>query len=98
VVAAAPVGPAGAAAVIAEVWREVLGVPTIGPDDDFLALGGDSLIAVRIAARLRQRLGCELGPSALFQGGTVAGLARLATATAPSAAAVAGEAREEGWL
>jgi acyl transferase domain-containing protein len=88
----------GAAETIAEVWREVLGVPAIGPDDDFLALGGDSLIAVRIAARLRQRLGCELGPSALFEGGTVAGLARLAAATASAGAAVAGGAREEGWL
>jgi amino acid adenylation domain-containing protein len=98
VVAAAPVGPDGAAAAIADVWREVLGVPAIGPDDDFLALGGDSLIAIRIAARLRHRLGRELGPSALFQGGTVAGLARLVAETAPLIAAVAGDAREEGWL
>ena len=92
------IGPDEVAAAIADVWREVLGVPTIGRDDDFLALGGDSLIAVRIAARLRQRLGCELPPAALFQGGTVAGLTRLVTATAPAVVAIAGETREEGWL
>jgi amino acid adenylation domain-containing protein len=97
--AAAPlVGPDGVAAAIADVWSEVLGVAAIGPDDHFLALGGDSLIAVRIAARLRQRLGCELPPSALFQGGTVAGLARLVAASAPLATAVQEEVREEGWL
>ena len=92
------VRPACAEDAIAEVWREVLGVPVIGPDDDFLALGGDSLIAVRIAARLRQRLGCEIGPSALFRGGTVAGLARLVAHTAPVEAVSAGGCREEGWL
>ncbi|MFH8520087.1 amino acid adenylation domain-containing protein [Streptomyces gelaticus] len=37
---------------IAAVWREVLGVPVTGPDDDFFALGGNSLRAVRAVARL----------------------------------------------
>ncbi|GGV95213.1 hypothetical protein GCM10015535_62150 [Streptomyces gelaticus] len=37
---------------IAAVWREVLGVPVTGPDDDFFALGGNSLRAVRTVARL----------------------------------------------
>ena len=91
-----------AATVIAGVWREVLGVTMLGPDDDFLALGGDSLIAVRIASRLRQRLGCDVAPAALFQGGTVAGLARLLTAVNAADGRVehsgVGEVREEGWL
>jgi acyl transferase domain-containing protein len=91
-----------AATVIAGVWREVLGVTTLEPDDDFLALGGDSLIAVRIAARLRQRLGCDVAPAALFRGGTVAGLARLLTAVnaadGPVEHSGVGEVREEGWL
>jgi amino acid adenylation domain-containing protein len=91
-----------AATVIAGVWREVLGVTTLEPDDDFLALGGDSLIAVRIAARLRQRLGCDVAPAALFRGGTVAGLARLLTAVNAADGRVehsgVGEVREEGWL
>ena len=63
--------------MIADVWRDVLGVAAVGPEDDFLALGGDSLIAVRIAAKLRQRLGCEVAPCAVFREGTVAGLARF---------------------
>ncbi|MFD7717769.1 amino acid adenylation domain-containing protein [Streptomyces sp. NPDC059814] len=37
---------------IATVWCEVLGVPGAGPHDDFFALGGNSLRAVRVVARL----------------------------------------------
>jgi acyl transferase domain-containing protein len=100
--AGAPPRADQAATVIAGVWREVLGVTMLGPDDDFLALGGDSLIAVRIASRLRQRLGCDVPPSALFQGGTVAGLARLLAAMNAADGRVehsgVGEVREEGWL
>lgn len=90
-----PLRPDSAAAVIADVWRDLLGVRACGPDDDFLALGGDSLIAVRIAARLRQRLGCEVAPSAVFREGTVGGLARLLSSVQSAAAP---EPREEGWL
>jgi amino acid adenylation domain-containing protein len=91
------------AAAIADVWRDVLGMKTLRPDDNFLALGGDSLIAVRIAARLRQRLGRDVSATALFQEGTVAGLARLLQATAPATIepvgnTVPGEIREEGRL
>jgi acyl carrier protein len=90
------------AEVIADVWRDLLGVATFGPDDDFLALGGDSLIAVRIAARLRQRLGCELAPSAVFREGTVARLTRLLStelaAPGPAQNGKLTELREEGWL
>ncbi|MFD1627375.1 polyketide synthase [Azospirillum griseum] len=88
----------GREAVIAEVWRDVLGVPQVGPGDDFLALGGDSLIAVRIATRLRARLGCEVAASALFRGGTVAGLARLLGGDEQKTEAQEIGAREEGWL
>lgn len=94
-----PVGDGvdGTVAVIAEVWRDVLGLSVVRPDEDFLALGGDSLIAVRIAARLRERLGREVEAGALFREGTVAGLARLLGADGagvPGAVLV----REEGWL
>jgi amino acid adenylation domain-containing protein len=97
-------GPPGtdAAAVIAAVWRDVLGVKAVGPEDDFLALGGDSLIAVRIAARLRQRLGCEVAPCAVFREGTVAGLARFLdtvhAASGPTEITGRCDLREEGWL
>ncbi|MEW1906505.1 amino acid adenylation domain-containing protein [Streptomyces sp. NPDC086147] len=43
--------------VVAEVWRRFLRVDGVGRRDDFLALGGTSLQATRIAAVVRERLG-----------------------------------------
>ncbi|WP_329576675.1 amino acid adenylation domain-containing protein [Kitasatospora sp. NBC_01250] len=39
--------------LLAGVWREVLGRERIGPEDNFFALGGDSLLAVQLAVRAR---------------------------------------------
>ncbi|MFF5365701.1 amino acid adenylation domain-containing protein [Streptomyces sp. NPDC013187] len=50
----APEGTDGAAAVLQEIWSDVLGIP-VGVDDDFFELGGNSLLAVRISAALRGR-------------------------------------------
>ncbi|WP_308409020.1 non-ribosomal peptide synthetase [Streptomyces sp. AC558_RSS880] len=40
---------------LAQVWSELLGASDIGRDDDFFALGGDSLLATRVIAALRTR-------------------------------------------
>ncbi|WP_437061705.1 amino acid adenylation domain-containing protein [Streptomyces sp. enrichment culture] len=40
---------------LAQVWSETLGAARIGRDDDFFALGGDSLLATRVIAALRAR-------------------------------------------
>ncbi|MFJ8692610.1 condensation domain-containing protein [Streptomyces roseolilacinus] len=47
-----PSDPAELREVTTAVLREVLGVPEVLPDDDFFALGGNSLLAVRVAGRL----------------------------------------------
>ncbi|WP_163868729.1 amino acid adenylation domain-containing protein, partial [Myxococcus eversor] len=61
---------------VAALWRELLGVSKVGATDDFFALGGHSLMAVRLMALLRERLGVSLPVSALFQASTVERLAR----------------------
>ncbi|WP_373293242.1 amino acid adenylation domain-containing protein, partial [Saccharothrix coeruleofusca] len=58
---------------VARVWSEVLGVPLVGAEDDFFALGGDSVLAARVVARL----GRGLPARALFDARTVSALARL---------------------
>ncbi|MEE1886407.1 non-ribosomal peptide synthetase [Pseudomonas carassii] len=52
---------------LAAIWGEVLGVARIGRDDHFFALGGHSLLVMRVLARVRQDLGREAAPVALFE-------------------------------
>ena len=73
---AAPVSPRNdLEARIAAVWQEVLGLAWVGVDDDFFALGGHSLAATQVAARLRDAFDVDLPPTAVFEWPTVAELA-----------------------
>lgn len=60
--------------VLAEIWTEVLGL-AVGVEDDFFALGGQSILATQVAARVRRRFEIELGVRALFEAPTIAALA-----------------------
>jgi hypothetical protein len=51
---------------VAEIWSQVLHVEKIGRHDNFFAIGGHSLLAVRVIARLRKMLEVEVGISDLF--------------------------------
>ncbi len=46
--------------VIADVWREVLGIDQVGVHDNFFDVGGHSLLAMRVIAKLGKRLGVKL--------------------------------------
>ncbi|MDL9935871.1 amino acid adenylation domain-containing protein [Gordonia sp. ABSL1-1] len=78
----APVGEMEVA--LAEIFAESLGIepdpgggPTISADDDFFALGGDSIVSTTLANRARRR-GLRLSPRDVFERPTVAGLATVA--------------------
>ncbi|HVR98017.1 MAG TPA: amino acid adenylation domain-containing protein [Thermoanaerobaculia bacterium] len=72
----APATPAEEA--VAYVWRDVLGVPRVGRNDDFFALGGRSLLLPRIRHRLEQELGVRLSLASLLERTTAAALALAA--------------------
>ncbi len=61
--------------VVLRLWRESLGVNDAGPDDDFFELGGDSLVATRLVARLREETGIAVSLLAVFENPTAAELA-----------------------
>ncbi|MEV6061794.1 amino acid adenylation domain-containing protein [Nocardia asteroides] len=69
------VAPVGAERLVAQVYATVLDRPEVGADDDFFALGGDSLSATRVSARLGAELGVEVPVRLLFEAPTVHGLA-----------------------
>ena len=60
---------------IAALWRRMLGVPRVRPGDGFLALGGDSLLALQLTAKLNERFGAGLSLHAVLEARTLAGLA-----------------------
>lgn len=52
---------------LAGFWAELLGTPRVGRDDHFFLLGGDSIQATRLAARVRSTLGMDLAVSEFFR-------------------------------
>ncbi len=62
-------------AQLATIWRDLLGVGTVRPEDDFFALGGHSLNAVRMFGRIRKEFGVDLPLATLFEAPKMAALA-----------------------
>ncbi|HKH44413.1 MAG TPA: amino acid adenylation domain-containing protein, partial [Thermoanaerobaculia bacterium] len=68
--------------VLAEVWAGVLGVERVGVHDNFFALGGDSILSLRIMSQAREQ-GVEVALQDLFEHQTIA---RLTAALRPAGA------------
>ncbi|MEO9961038.1 MAG: SDR family NAD(P)-dependent oxidoreductase, partial [Nisaea sp.] len=67
----------GTEAIMTSIWCAVLGVEKIGPNDDFFALNGDSLLGTQLMAQINRRFGSRLQIKTLFEKPTVAGLSAL---------------------
>jgi acyl-coenzyme A synthetase/AMP-(fatty) acid ligase len=67
--------------VLCGLFAEVLGIQTVGIDDNFFDLGGHSLLVTRLISRIRTTFGAELSIQAVFEQPTVSAVAgRLASA------------------
>ncbi|HEX5658179.1 MAG TPA: amino acid adenylation domain-containing protein, partial [Polyangiales bacterium] len=63
--------------LLCTIWQDVLHIERVGVDDDFFALGGDSIVSLQVIARAAQH-GLTLSPRDLFEAPTVAGIAARA--------------------
>jgi amino acid adenylation domain-containing protein len=62
---------------VSDIWQEVLEVDEVGVYDDFFALGGHSILAIRAVSRIRDGLGMDVGLAALFERPTVVAMAEF---------------------
>jgi acyl carrier protein len=72
---------------IAAIWAQMLGIGKVGPDDNFFAIGGHSLLGVKLIAAVQEKLDpdIELTLSDLFEFPTLAAFTEhLESLTAPS--------------
>jgi thioesterase domain-containing protein/acyl carrier protein len=64
-------------ATLASIWQSEIRLDAIGVRDDYFALGGTSLQAAQIMARIEEQFGRDLAPSVLFDAPTIEQLAEL---------------------
>ncbi|SCL25302.1 condensation domain-containing protein [Micromonospora inyonensis] len=104
-------GPAAARTLdaLAQLWSTALRSEEIGLDDNFFALGGSSVQALEVAARIREDLGVDVPVDLLFSVPTIREAAHLvesaepvestgSSAAAPAGPPVASPAQERIWF
>lgn len=69
--------------LIAEIWSDLLNVDRVGIEDDFIALGGHSLLSMRMTEDIAREFGVMIRPQDFYLRPTVAGLAALVEESRP---------------
>src|SRR2546421_5044882 len=72
---------------LARIWEELLGVPSIGFDENYFDLGGDSSLAVQMFAQIEKVFKVKLPLATLYEAPTIAQLAEI----------LRGETAGSGW-
>jgi acyl carrier protein len=82
---------------VAIIWQSILGIDKVGINDSFVELGGHSLMAIQLAARIREMFEIELSVTSLYKTPTVAGVtaAMIATITEQAGSELVEEALAE---
>lgn len=63
--------------ILANIWKEVLGLERISINDNFFRLGGDSIISIQIISKANQ-MGVKITPKQIFKHQTISSLANVA--------------------
>ncbi|WP_236248473.1 non-ribosomal peptide synthetase [Pseudomonas mosselii] len=80
---------------IAGIWRELLKVEAVAADDHFLLLGGNSIAATQVTARLGDELGLQLSLRTLFEAPTLAEYSAAVAAIVAEGGSAAGVIRNQ---
>lgn len=73
--------------IITSIWKEELGLDTIGINDNFFEVGGHSLLLTKVHSRLNKQFGSEFSLIELFTHSTISSLAKY----------IAGESNEAAF-
>ncbi|MER7167172.1 amino acid adenylation domain-containing protein [Micromonospora sp. NPDC000207] len=84
----------GTETAVARIWADLLGLPGIGRDEDFFALGGDSILVLEVSARVRELFPHAPGPAVLYRHRTLRTLAAAVDAATVEARAAEARAAE----
>ncbi|NGO44964.1 non-ribosomal peptide synthase/polyketide synthase [Streptomyces ureilyticus] len=80
---------------LCRIVAEVLGIDHVGVDDEFFALGGTSILMIRLVHRVRDEFGVDLSLRDVFAAPTVAGVAERLTAAGPQAKRITANERPD---
>ncbi len=61
---------------VAAIWRDILGNEDIDVDDGFFESGGDSILAITVAARIRDSFACDFDVTRLFEYSSIKAISR----------------------